>query len=203
MLTDSEGETGVRFARKIAESAVITGSYKIPEMKLPAVFEEKAGAFVTVQTHPGHELRGCIGIPEPVYSLRQAILNAAVDAVLSDPRFEPVTEEELGKLVFELSVLSPPEKIEARSQWEIPLNVEVGRHGLIVERGRYRGLLLPQVAVDEHWDAEEFISMTCWKAGMPEDSWRDPRVSVLRFEGEIFGEEIPGGSVVRKRLKPE
>ncbi len=202
MLTDSEGETGVRFARRIAESAVLTGSYRIPDIKLPSVFEQKAGAFVTVQTHPDRKLRGCIGIPEPIYTLRQAIVNAAVDSVLSDPRFEPVEEGEIAGLVFELSILSPPEEIAVKSRWELPLSVEIGRHGLIVERGRFRGLLLPQVAVDEKWDSEEFLRMTCWKAGMPEDSWGDPRVRVLRFVGEVFGEEEPNGAVVRRVLSP-
>lgn len=201
MLQDSEGELAVRFARSIAESAVLTGSYKIPEVKLPPVFEEKAGAFVTVQKFPGKELRGCIGIPEPVYTLRQAILNSAVDAVLSDPRFEPVDESELEVLLFELSVLSPPELITPKSQWELPGDVVIGKHGLIVERGRFRGLLLPQVAVDENWSAEEFLGMTCWKAGMPEDSWHDPRVRVFRFEGEVFGEDEPRGDVFRRELK--
>ncbi len=200
MLSDSEGELAVKFARGIAESAVLTGSYKIPDLKLPGVFEQKAGAFVTVQTFPERKLRGCIGIPEPVYSLRQAILNAAVDSVLSDPRFEPVREDELGTLVFELSVLSPPELITVKSRWELPQSIQVGKHGLIVERGRFRGLLLPQVAVDESWDSEEFLDMTCWKAGIPEDSWHDPRVTVYRFEGEIFGEEEPRGEISRREL---
>lgn len=200
MLTDSEGEEAVRFARAIAESAVRTGSYRVPEVTLPPVFEQKAGAFVTVLIHPGKELRGCIGIPEPIYPLRQAILNAAVDSVLSDPRFEPVREEEVDSMLIELTVLSPPEQLSVRSPWELPQKVEVGRHGLIVERGRFRGLLLPQVAVDEKWDSEEFLSMTCWKAGIPEDSWHDPRVRVLRFEGEVFGEEVPRGRVTRRVL---
>ncbi len=203
MLTDSEGEIAVRFAREIGESAVRTGSYKVPEIKLPPVFEKKAGAFVTVQTFPELTLRGCIGIPEPVYTLRQALLNSAVDAVLSDPRFEPVEEGELDAIVFELSILSPPELIESRSRWDIPGSVEVGKHGIIVERGRFRGLLLPQVAVDEKWESEEFLRMTCWKAGIPEDSWHDPRVNVYRFEGEIFGEEKPRGKVVRRVLRKE
>ena len=201
MLNDSEGQTAVKFARGIAESAVLTGSYKIPDISLSPVFEEKAGAFVTVQTYPAGELRGCIGIPEPVYSLRQAILSAAVDAVLSDPRFEPVREDELPGLLFELTVLSPPELLAVRSPWELPQKVDIGRHGLIVERGRFRGLLLPQVAVDEKWDSEEFLRMTCWKAGIPEDSWHDPRVRVLRFEGEVFGEEEPKGKVIRRELR--
>ncbi len=200
MLTDGEGEIAVRFSRAISESAVLTGSYKAPDIKLPPVFEKKAGAFVTVQTFPARELRGCIGIPEPIYTLRQAILNSAVDAVLSDPRFEPVSESELPSLIFELTVLSPPEPIVSKTRWDLPSSVDIGKHGLIIERGRFRGLLLPQVAVEEKWSSEEFLSMTCWKAGLPEDAWHDTRVSVYRFEGEVFSEEAPKGRVARREL---
>lgn len=203
MLNAEEGEKAVRYARSIAESAVRTGSYSVPRMELPPVFEEKAGAFVTVLRYPSMELRGCIGIPEAVYPLRQSLLNAAVESVLSDPRFQPVEPEELGSIVFEVTVLTPPELLSVRSRWELPLSIKIGTHGLMVERGRFRGLLLPQVAVEEGWDSEEFLNKTCWKAGLPEDAWHDERMKVYRFSGEVFGETEPGGSVVRKTLTAE
>jgi uncharacterized protein (TIGR00296 family) len=201
MLSDEEGEKAVRFAREIAESAVKTGSYRVPSMDLTPAFDQKAGAFVTVLTYPAKELRGCIGIPEPVYPLRQSLLNAAVEAVLSDPRFPPVEESEIERIIFEVTVLTPPELLNVKTPWELPLKIEIGKHGLIVERGRFRGLLLPQVAVEERWDAEEFLNKTCWKAGLPEDAWQDTRVRVYRFSGEIFTELQPRGSVVRKKLQ--
>lgn len=203
MLTDEEGSIAVRFAREIALSSIRNGSYSIPDIQLPKVFEEKAGAFVTALLLPDRRLRGCIGIPEPIYTLRQTLVNAAVDAVLSDPRFEPVREEEIEKLLIEVTVLTPPVLLSVRNPWELPMQVVVGRDGLIVERGRFRGLLLPQVAVEEGWDSEEFLENTCWKAGLPQDAWMDMRTKVYVFQGEIFSEEQPGGNVRRKSLSGE
>ncbi|MEM3852467.1 MAG: TIGR00296 family protein [Methanomassiliicoccales archaeon] len=200
MLSDQEGAIAVRFAREIGESAVKTGSYKVPQIELPPVFEQNAGAFVTVLSYPTKELRGCIGIPEPVYTLRLALLNAAVESVLSDPRFEPVREEELQSTIFEVTVLQPPRLLQVKSQWELPRQIKVGIHGLIAERGRFKGLLLPQVAVEEGWDSEEFLNKTCWKAGLPEDAWQDPRVRIYTFEGEVFSETSPRGEVRRREL---
>jgi uncharacterized protein (TIGR00296 family) len=165
----------------------------------PAIFREKRGAFVTLSSYPDHLLRGCIGFPEPIFSLASAILQAAHHAC-HDPRFEDLQEDELDHIVVEVSVLTPPEEIKVDDRKRLPDQVRVGRDGLIVEFGPYRGLLLPQVPVEWEWDAEEFLSQTCMKAGIPPDMWLDPRTKWYRFEGEIFAEESPRGRVGRKEI---
>ncbi len=199
MLDEKDGELAVRFARSVIESTVRTGSYDSNRVQLPDVFETKSGAFVTILGFPAHTLRGCIGFTEPVYPLKLAILNAAVESAISDPRFDPVGEEELQSIIVEVSILSKPEPVRVKSQWEIPGKILVGKHGVMVERGRFRGLLLPQVAAEEGWDSEEFVAQTCWKAGLPEDSWKDPKVTVYTFEADIFSEVEPGGAVRRRK----
>ncbi len=126
--------------------------------------ERRAGVFVSL--HKGDALRGCIGHIEPDQPLSRAVPSSAIAAASTDPRFAPVTTEEMTELQIELSILGPLERIASVG------DVEVGRHGLLVERGWNRGLLLPQVAVEWGWDAEAFLSQTCHKAGLPLDAWK-------------------------------
>ena len=140
--------------------------------------DRRAGVFVSL--HKGRALRGCIGHIEPDQPLARAIPSAAVAAASTDPRFEPMTVEELADVAIELSILGPLERIKGVDE------IEVGRHGLLVERGWNRGLLLPQVALEWGWDAEAFLSQTCHKAGLPPDAWKD--ATIWRFEAEVFSE---------------
>ena len=142
------------------------------------IMQRRAGVFASL--HKGRTLRGCIGHIEPDQQLSRAIPNAAVAAASSDPRFAPMTSEELADVHIELSILGPLERIGGAA------DLEVGRHGLLVERGWSRGLLLPQVAVEWGWDAEEFLSQTCHKAGLPPDAWKT--ATIWRFEAEVFSE---------------
>lgn len=129
------------------------------------------------------ELRGCIGSVEPVRPLWADVEANAVHALLADPRFPPATADELPLLDLEISVLTP--FVLAAD----PLRaVEVGVHGLLVERGPRRGLLLPQVPVEWGWDVETFLAHSCRKAGLPADAWRDPRTTISTFTAEVFGE---------------
>ena len=140
--------------------------------------DQPRGAFVTL--HLEGELRGCVGFIQPTRGLYQTIVDAALNAAFHDPRFLPVSEEEASELEVEISVLSLPQPI-------LPEQVVVGRHGLVVARGLYRGLLLPQVAVEQQWDAPTFLEQTCLKAGLPTDAWR--RGATLQgFTAEVFGE---------------
>jgi uncharacterized protein (TIGR00296 family) len=107
---------------------------------------------------------------------------------VSDPRFPPVTREEFNEVSIELTVLTMPEALHVKPA-ELPTHVEVGRHGLIVKKGMYQGLLLPQVATEYNWTAEEFLCQTCWKAGLPQDAWLEAETEVSTFEGQIFKEE--------------
>jgi AmmeMemoRadiSam system protein A len=139
------------------------------------------GVFVTL--HKLGRLRGCMGVLEPKESLIDTVRHAAVCAALQDPRFRPVTPAELGELRIEVSIMSQPQPLRELGQ------LEVGRHGIIVGRGRNRGLFLPQVATEYGFSREEFLSRCCSeKAGLAPDAWRDARTEVLVFTTEIFAE---------------
>ncbi len=183
LLSEEDGRSAVSLAREALRAAVL--HEKLAPPPLPPVFSGKRGVFVTLNRDG--ELRGCIGIPLPVMPLGEAIIEAAASAALQDPRFNPVTPEELSLISLEVTILSVPEEITASPASRAD-EVEVGRHGLIVKgRGR-SGLLLPQVASEYGWNAVEFLDHTCTKAGLPPGCWRDEQISVLRFEGQIFSE---------------
>lgn len=144
------------------------------------------GAFVSL--HRGDELRGCLGRLTPDRPLAHVVVELAAIAADSDPRFGPVGRSELDELNIEISVLTPERTIASIDE------IEIGRHGLVVERGRARGLLLPQVAVEHGWDAQAFAEHACLKAGLPADDWRrGARLSV--FEAEVFSERTLAGLV--------
>ncbi|OPY31316.1 MAG: hypothetical protein A4E32_01768 [Methanomassiliicoccales archaeon PtaU1.Bin124] len=196
-MNDKEGQLAVRAARRAVESEV--KGDKGGDLDLPESFREKRGVFVTLDTYPDRELRGCIGYPEPTYPLGVALVRAA-EAACHDPRFPPLRADELDKTVVEVSILTVPEEIKLRDRRQLPSQVRVGMDGLIMERGPYRGLLLPQVPVEWCWDSNTFLEQTCIKAGMTPDRWLDTSCRVYRFQAEIFSEEAPGGRVVRKEL---
>ena len=151
----------------------------------------------------GGNLRGCIGIPFPTRSLIEQVRTAAVEAATTDFRFEPVSLEELQKrIVLEATVLSIIEPIWVKNPLDLRENILVGRDGLMIEGMGSHGLLLPQVAVDEGFDSEEFLSHCCLKAELPPDSWLTRDVRVSRFQGQVFAEEKPSGRVFERRLQP-
>ncbi|MBN2517588.1 MAG: TIGR00296 family protein [Candidatus Altiarchaeota archaeon] len=193
------GEKAVEIARRVVDELV--GGRGIPKFKdLPEVFKEKRGVFVTLEKHPSHELRGCIGYPEPISPLLDAIIDSAISAATRDPRFHPVKENELDKLVVEVTILTPPKRVEVANPLDYPKKIRVGRDGLIIKRGFFSGLLLPQVPVEWGWDEEEFLCQTCRKAGLGMDSWLDKKTEVHCFQGEVFSEETPRGKVIKKEL---
>ncbi len=195
---DREGEIAVRIAREALE-AHVTGRGKRP-FEVPSRFEEKSGAFVTINLHPSGELRGCIGYPQPFFPLVKSIEKGA-EGVAEDPRFPPLRAEELDVITVEVSMLTPPQLIEVKKPKELPKHVAVGVDGLSVAQGPYRGLLLPQVAVDWGWDASEFLSEACMKAGLLADAWLEPSTRVYKFQAEVFAEIEPRGPVVRRSLE--
>lgn len=138
-----------------------------------------SGLFVTI--HCRGDLRGCLGTLEADESLGDGLVRLAAEVSCQDPRFRPVSVDELNDVTIDLSLLTLPELISD------PKTIIVGRDGLIVERGRRRGLLLPQVATEHQWDAETFLAQTCLKAKLPPDAWRTG-ARVLRFEAEVFGD---------------
>lgn len=198
-LTEEQGKLVVEIARKVVDEFVGNGKRYEPE-NLPKIFSEKRGVFVTLEKYPSKDLRGCIGFPEPVAPLIDALIDSAISAAERDPRFSPVQEKELDKLVVEVSVLTPPEVIKVKDPRELPKKIKVGRDGLIMKRGFASGLLLPQVPVEWKWGKEEFLSQTCYKAGLPPDAWLDPKTEVYSFQGQVWCEEKPRGKIVKKEL---
>jgi uncharacterized protein (TIGR00296 family) len=197
-LDEEKGRFLVRTARETIEEFVTHRSVlSIPD-ETPEDLKEKAGVFVTIKTHPDEDLRGCIGHPYPDSPLVEALIDSGVSACTKDPRFRPVKKDELRKITVEITVLTPPEAIQVKKPVEYAQHIEVGRHGLIVRKGWFQGLLLPQVPVEYGWDAEEFLSQTCRKAGLPLSAWIDKDTQISRFEGWIFGEETPKGKISRK-----
>lgn len=147
-----------------------------PDVRPP--LDRPLGAFVTI--HLGAELRGCLGRVTADWAVGRTVAHLAEAVADSDPRFHPVTRDELDQLLIEISLLTPEREAAADA-------VEVGRHGLIIESRGHRGLLLPQVAVEHGWDRTTFFRQACLKAGLPPDAWlADARLYV--FEAEVFGE---------------
>lgn len=198
-LTDSDGERLVKMAR-----AVVTEFLKNKnKMNLDSEFKESfsanaAGVFVTLN-HQSN-LRGCIGYALPDEKLYNALEDAAIAAATQDPRFPPVKFEELDQITFEVTVLTPPQEIEVTDPIEYPSKIKVGRDGLIVKSGFNSGLLLPQVPTEYGWNEEEFLGHTCEKAGLEKDHWKEKETKILKFEGIVFKEQSPSGSVVREKL---
>jgi len=182
-LNPEEGKMAVSLARATLERCL--AGKETPFPTLTPVFAKKRGVFVTL-TKAG-QLRGCIGFPYPMIPLGEAIREAALSAAQQDPRFPPVQSGELDTIAVEVTVLTPPERIEV-PPLERQGEVEVGRHGLIVRGFGRSGLLLPQVAPEYSWDAPEFLDHTCMKAGLSAGCWKDRQIDVFRFEGQIFHE---------------
>jgi hypothetical protein len=185
-LSRQDGNFLVELAREAIKLYLTEGKVmKVPENINP-ILKEDRGVFVTLTRD--RDLRGCIGYPEPIMPLVNALIDAAISAATRDPRFPPLKSEELAKIQVEVSVLTKPELVEVEKPSDYIQNVNIGEDGLIVEMGPYRGLLLPQVATEWHWDVEEFLSNTCMKAGLPVDCWLSEDVKIYKFQSQIFQE---------------
>jgi uncharacterized protein (TIGR00296 family) len=197
MLSKQQGEQIVKHARNIIINHVIKNN--LPEIPDETIYRNKSGVFVTIHTYPSHLLRGCIGIPEPVMSLGNAVIDAAI-SVTHDPRFPPLSSDELENIIIEVTVLSPPKIIMVEKPIDYTNGIIIGRDGLIVEQGLRKGLLLPQVPVEQGWDVEEFLSNTCMKAGLMPDAWLDKTTKIYKFQGQIFSELKPNGEIEEKQI---
>jgi len=200
MYSEEEGRLAVKIARNAIESYV--KGKKMESFPIPKKFEDKSGVFVTINTFPEHDLRGCIGYPQPFFPLIKALVKAAEGAT-EDPRFPPLSVEELDKIVVEVSLLTPPELIEVKKPRDYLKKIKIGKDGLIAAKGPHRGLLLPQVPVEWKWDLEDFLSQTCMKAGLMPDAWLEKDTRIYKFQAEIFGEGEPRGEATRLTLGGE
>jgi AmmeMemoRadiSam system protein A len=182
--SEAERQRLLQIARDAIVAHVSGDAAAAVEWAALGTLTRRGGAFVTV--HLRGELRGCIGSLEANQLLPRVVCDSAVAACSADPRFEPVGPAELGSLEIEVSLVGPLELIRS------PEDIELGRHGLVVERDRQRGLLLPQVATEWRWDRETFLAQTCRKAGLPRDAWRRG-ATIWRFEAEVIREGRRGG----------
>jgi AmmeMemoRadiSam system protein A len=175
-LSEAERKAILELARQAVKEAVCQNRLfqKIPKTE---VFERRCGVFVTL--YVTKRLRGCIGVIEAKEPLGETIARCAASAALEDPRFSRMQPEEISNLDVEVSLLSPLEPIQ-------PEKVEIGKHGLLVEQGFHRGLLLPQVAVEHHLERERFLQETCHKAGLAPDAWKNSGTRIYGFTCEVL-----------------
>ena len=197
MLNFDEGKTATLFARDVIESHLMKTKQNKPSLSM--VFQEKRGVFVTIHSHPEHELRGCIGIPYPVMPLKSAITEAA-RSVIRDPRFLPLAKKELNHILVEITILTKHKLLNVKKPELYPQHINIGKDGLIINHKGRSGLLLPQVPVEQGWDTEEFLTHICFKAGLPPDTWFEEDAEILTFSGQIFTEILPNGAIEEKAL---
>ena len=197
-ISTDDGTILVKTSRK-AGTQYLTNHKKISDPIFDEKFSFNAGVFVTINDKSG--LRGCIGYPLAVKKLSDALIDAAISASTNDPRFSPVKINDLDDLVFEVTVLSDTEELSTHSDDDILDSIKIGRDGLIVERGFQSGLLLPQVPIEYNWNTEQFLNLTCHKAGLSNDSWKDTATKISKFQGIIFREILPNGEIIQEKFQ--
>jgi uncharacterized protein len=178
-----------RLLLKLARDSIKTYfSGQKPELKEAKHLSQKMGIFVTLHDKRG-KLRGCIGYPTPAYPLYLAVVEAARSAAFHDPRFPPVVEEELESLDIEISLLTAPALIMITHYNDYMKAISIGTDGLIIEGQGRSGLLLPQVATENDFNAQNFLNCLCQKAGMGFNDWKDPSNKIYKFQAEVFSEK--------------
>ncbi len=176
---DSLSEEDGKILLKIALNAIKNKFHlSFENIKIPEKFNKKSGAFVTI--NEGNQLRGCIGYPFAVYPLYKSVENSAMNAAFEDPRFRPLSENEINSIDIEITVLGELQKIDYHDINKI----EIGKHGLYVKKDHYTGILLPQVATEYNFSKIEFLQETCLKAGMEKSCYKQSEI--YAFEGKIF-----------------
>ena len=203
LLSIQEGKILTKFARQSIESYIRDrNTLELPQTTSKALFEHR-GVFVTLKTQLERELRGCIGFLQPgpknhqkSLPLLKATQQAALNSALRDPRFPPLSISELDQILVEVSVLTIPETLDVKNRKDLPNHIVVGKHGLIIEAGTWHsGLLLPQVAPEQGWNAEQFLKGCCRKAGLNMECYLDPDIRVYIFQAQIFAEEAVRGKI--------
>lgn len=188
-LTPEEERTLLQIARDSLDAWVLRGErLSLKPYALTETLRSLHGAFVTLRRHG--TLRGCIGHTAGRESLAESVRDNAINAASRDPRFEPVQPEELPEVSIEVSALTPGDNPDTPFKRVNDISeIVIGRDGLYIELPPERGgLLLPQVATDQHWNVDQFLRAVCMKAGYPDGTWRDPRARLYRFSAQVFGE---------------
>lgn len=169
---------------KIAREAIgmtVRGEPLYIEPREEKTLNSRSGCFVTIKQN--HKLRGCIGNFQSEKPLFKEVAAMAIASATKDPRFYPMSVDELQQFSLEISVLSPLKKIEAIDE------ILVGRDGIYLEMNYYRGVLLPQVAIENGWNRETFLRQTCIKAGLPTNAWQDKDAEIYIFSAQVFSDE--------------
>lgn len=179
LFTKSEREILFRNAFEAIEAAVRAAPIPFAQ-ELTNLLNNPSGAFVTI--YKFGELRGCVGEVEPKKPLLQAVIDAAYNSAINDPRFNPLTQDELEDIQLEISIISNLKEIENINE------IEVGVHGILMQQGEKKGLLLPQVATEYNWDRETFLNQTARKAGLQYDAWKKGNVKISIFTAEIINQ---------------
>ncbi len=197
----AEGAQLVKAARNAIELYMRNPHFnkKIVEQSISHL-NDQYGVFVTIESYPTKELRGCIGFPLAVGPISSSLVEAALGAAFEDPRFVPLSLEELDDVTIEVSILSKPEELPTDYKKRLE-SIKIGRDGLLIEYGFYSGLLLPIVPVEQKWGKEQFLEETCIKAGLPTSYWKRDDVKLYKFETQIFREEEPGGRIIEVKLE--
>ncbi|MBO5152521.1 MAG: TIGR00296 family protein, partial [Methanobrevibacter sp.] len=177
MISDRAGEYLVILAKETIKYYLENGKTMVKPTDYPIELDENLGVFVTLNKN--NNLRGCIGYAEPVKPAIDAAMEVALSAAFNDPRFPEVSVKEFEDLDFEVTILTKPELIEVAHYQQYFDEIEIGRDGLIIQKGYARGLLLPQVAVENAFTIEDFLDHTCMKAGISADSWMDESCDVF------------------------
>jgi len=179
-LGDEEQKQLMKIAKESVQSYIRDNEvFETDNVQLPNLLQER-GAFVTLKIK--NRLRGCIGYTSPVKPLCQTVSDVAIQAAAKDPRFQPVTKDELNLLEYEISVLSPFRKVLDIKK------INVGEHGLLIKQGQKAGLLLPQVPVEQNWNRKTFLEQTCYKAGLAANAWKDDDTDIFQFTAFVFGD---------------
>jgi uncharacterized protein len=179
-LTSSEKSILLNIARQAIESVVRTGQVQV-EPREEKTLNVRSGCFVTIRN--SEKLRGCIGNFQSELPLFKEVAEIAAASATKDPRFYPMKEEDLAHFSLEISVLSPLHKIEEIGE------IEVGQHGIYLEKSYYRGVLLPQVAVEHGWDRNSFLEQTCLKAGLHPGAWQEEDAEIYILSAQVFAED--------------
>jgi len=179
-LSPEEKRVLLGLARTAIAEKLKMARHKAQAPDSPALSSER-GAFVSL--HKGGRLRGCIGNFSSTSPLTRTVEAMAQAAAFEDPRFPPLSPDELDDVDLEISVLTPLRRIKDLEE------IEVGRHGIYIIQGPYRGVLLPQVATEQGWDRQAFLENTCLKAGLKSGCWREPKTEIYIFSAEVFGEK--------------
>lgn len=179
-LNAHEKQVLLAIARQAIIHGVRTGQEYI-EPREEKVLNQRNGCFVTIKQNG--QLRGCIGNFQSELPLFKEVAQMAQASAAKDPRFYPLKEQDLDNFTLEISVLSPLHKIEDIE------DIEVGKHGIYIEKSFYRGVLLPQVATEHNWDRQTFLKQTCIKAGLPTDAWKAEDADIYVFSAQVFGED--------------